>query len=236
MDRSLVSLYHSTCLLVLLTTGCAQGDASRDRGGSDDLVRNLVAAQATSEFGVWAKSHELVVRPEDVHLEPGPPVGPAVRIVRAIPPRDHWHPYMVAVKDTFVYALGGFSAPELPLVAALLRESPGNDRVTTLARTLAIIADDEGAVRSFMPGQRNDSGEARVAAAWERVKPLNWPADTVLHRSAGGQAVRLTLISQQTRSYDLGWKATVFDFQFDAEANLISWSRRAGDKFAASSR
>jgi hypothetical protein len=218
--------------LTLFAVGCAKGNANLHRNSAEAVVRRLVAAQATSEFGVWVKSNDVLVRPEDVVLEPGPEAGPSLRIVRGIPPRDHWHPYLVAVRDTQAYPLGGFSAPEVLAVSRWVRDSWSGENVVTLARTLALLADDEGAVRSFVASEPSESRNAAVATTWLRIKPSNWPTDTVLGSSAAGRGVRITLLSQQTRSYDLGWKATAFEFQFDPEGILISWSRRIGDKFA----
>lgn len=224
------------CALVLIAAGCTQGNAgSKGAGSNEAAVRRLVAAQATSEFGLWTKSSEVVVRPEDVALEPGPDVGQSIRVVRAIPPRDHWHPYLVAVRDTQVYGLGGFSAPEIAAVSEWLSELPHTENARALARTLALLADDDGAMRSFFVSAPSDSSQAAVAAAWRRVMPLNWPTDTVLNASALGRSVRITLLSQQTRSYDLGWRATAFDFQFAGRGRLTSWSKRVGDKFRTAS-
>jgi len=217
-------------LPTLIMCACVQGRARFD-DTTESAIRELVGTQATSDMAVWASSSDQLVRPSDVVLQPGPEVSARLRVVRAMPPRDHWHPYLIGLSDGQTYRLGGFPAPELLRLAGWLADNASGQNVIALARMLSLLADEDGAVRSFFVSTPSDSSFAAISSAWQSIRPPNWPRDTVMETLAGGRSVRVTLLSQQSRSYDLGWRATAFDFQFDAQGRLKSWSRRVSDKF-----
>ena len=220
--------------LGLIASGCIRGDAATQDSATTAAAQGLIADQATTEFGVWARSSGIVVRPEDVLIESGPNVGSSLTILRGVPPRDHWHPYLVAIKDDQAYPLGGFSSPDLIRAVSWVAPKPViREDFVQIARKLAMLGDEEGAVRWFFPAQVDDSVR-KGAMAWERSKPNNWPADTVIGGPSGGRwEVRVTIVSQQTRSYDVAWRATAFDFRFTQQGTLASWSRRTSEKFYA---
>jgi len=190
-------------------------------------ARTLIASQAASQFGVWQPASDGRVTLEDIQVGPGPSLVSGINVLRGIPPRDHWHPYLVVVRGDTVCAAGGFTSPELACLARWVRESQ-SPQTATLARILAILADENGAVRVF-PAAEPEAKE--ISEAWLRRRPQNWPQDTSLTTPEGDTVVRITMLSQQTRSYEQAWRAFAYDFHFDSSGRLLVWSRRPSELF-----
>lgn len=195
-------------------------------------ARSLIASQVASEFGVWQRASEGRVSSEDIRVLMGPSVAPGVLVFRGVPSRDHWHPYLVVVRGDTLCGAGGFTTPELPRIASWLRDSYWPQGPEALARVLASLADENGTVEAFLAGEAAAPGQREVAGSWSRLRPQNWPRDTSLMLPTGRIVVRLTLLSQRTRSYDLSWTATAYDFQFQSDGRLVAWSRRQSQPFA----
>lgn len=218
-------------VIAIVPLVCCASDSRSDRD-TEDEARALVALQAQSELGVWQRASGIRVGLDDVRLEVGPSLLRGVQIVRGIPPRDHWHSYLIAMRGAQLCPLGGFTSPDLDCITRWMGQSPPTGTaLVDRARILATLADVNGAARVISLADTNGGDDPAVRDAWARRRPQNWPQDTLVILPAGDAVVRLTMLSQQTRSYEQAWLAVVYDFQFDANSNLQAWSRRVSDPF-----
>lgn len=215
---------------IVLSTVAVACSASRPGVEDDNVVRELIASQFASQLGVWEPTARGDVSASDVRLQSGPVVA-GVTVVRGIPPRDHWPAYIVVARGESLCRAGGFTAPQLECVVRLMRAS--NPQVTPpeIARHLTVIADPNGGLRMFSVREARAPDERAVTDAWHERRPANWPRDTVFTGPAGNAVVRITTLSQQTRSYEQAWHAIAYDFQFNARGALMAWARRVSESF-----
>lgn len=205
---------------------------TKDGGGVQGSDRAAIAArvaeEATTELALGVGSQ--VVEPQGVRLENGVDVGRALTAYRVWIPRDHWHPYQVAVLGSRIITLGGFQNQDLVSAGAALAP-PAVDAASLreTAEKLARLADHSGAVQYAFPGRVNAPA---VGAGWKRIAPESWPRDTVVELRGGKWRVTLTLLSQETRSFTLNWVPTAYAFTFDSSGRLLAWGRRNGDPVA----
>ncbi|MFQ5705792.1 MAG: hypothetical protein ACE5HT_17485 [Gemmatimonadales bacterium] len=217
--------------LLLALCACADlAPAAQDMGG-ERAAKDLIVSQMASEFGVWQSTAESQVKTEDVLIEPGPPIGTGIQLVRGIPPRDHWHPYLVALHEGTVCPAGGFTSPALSCIAEWLRRGQQDIRPQELARALAVAADQNGGARLITATEATTPADIRITNTWLGHRPNIWPVDTVFATAEGGTVVRVTMLSQQMRSYEQAWRAIAYDFRFDETMNLVAWSRRQSEPF-----
>lgn len=226
-----VTTFSATILISIHLLACSAGDSIAQGAAAEVDARELIAAQVASEFGVWQQASDGRVNPDNIQVESGPTLVTGLDVLRGIPPRDHWHPYLIVVRDGSLCTAGGFTSPELDCVAHWLRESQSMRGPIEVSQTLAILADKNGAVRAFHVAKPNSAREREVREVWQQHRPENWPRDTTLQVSNGGTVVRLTMLSQQARSYEQAWTAIVYDFRFDSDERFITWSRRVSEAF-----
>jgi len=216
----------------MLIPACAADTKPNDRAPDPVTkvdLQAIAAARAMTEFSAWGD--QSVVAPNSVRLEEVLPRRGSIRVWRAWIQRDHWHPYTMAVADGAVIALGGFEAPELNRVAPFLIDSSADiKQLVAMARELAKLADPSGALNIAFP-MAIPVDDDSVALSWRR--PTSWPSDTTISSFDGGWQIRLTMLTQETRSYSQHWTPFLFVFKFDREGELKAWSRRIGEPFGA---
>lgn len=236
MKRTLQSLEWAgvTLLTLLAPLGCTDAAADMQQAAAMPAVRELIALQTASELAVWQPGREQRVTSDDIRAEVGPSVVSAIHVIRGIPPRDHWHPYLVVTKGDSACVAGGFTSPDLTCVAKWLVKYGAAQGPQDLGKALAIVADENGAMRLVLPRDSQPTTEASTRDAWVKRRPQNWPRDTVFTQANGNTVVRLTVLSQQARSYEQAWRAVAYDFRFDSARRLLAWSRRASEAFSTS--
>jgi len=171
-----------------------------------------------------------VVSSAQIRFDQGMELAKGIVRFRAWIPRDHWHPYQLAASDSTIILLGGFQSPDLMSISQSLARAHGSAlSAMTLAEQLAVLADDNGGVNYIFP--RRATAEWR--SAWSAVAPPEWPGDTTIELPGGMQRVRLTILSQQTRSYAQDWVPTIYAFTFAPNRSLETWSRRSGTPIPA---
>lgn len=202
----------------------------RGRDGTIE-VKRMVAAQAAAEYGVRQGSFDGVFDAESIRLETADLLdSEAFELVRASLPIDHAHPYLVLVGPSDTLRLGGFEEVQLTRAMEVLGIRAGDEESAIKAATsLVILADANGAERLLI-------GFDSVAAApilqeWNKRKPATWPPDQVVQRPDGYTSVRLTVMSQRSRSYDQAWQPTTYQFEFSADGELLGWARMSGEAF-----
>jgi len=197
-----------------------------------DLIREYVAREAAAELGVRFGE----IRMPDarrVQVESVDVLTRDLKVWRATLPSDHSHPYLLAMVDDRPVPLGGFAAPEIRRVAQLLgHEQLSVTTVQRRAETLALLADGNGAIQFVFTGHPDTpSYVSKVADAWRRAAPSDWPRDTVFTRPAEGWHATVTLLSRDTRSYTLHWVPVAYSFEFNADGALVGWANRLGESF-----
>lgn len=215
-------IHLGVLVLAAGASACARDTEGVQREDTSAL-KALVAEEATNEFAL--SPGEQIVSPATVRLEDGPRVQ-GLRTYRAWVPRDHWHAYQLAVSGNTVFVLGGFQNPDLASAATALAGGAGGAmNLRDVAERLALLADNSGGVQYAFPGRTDFPA---VSAAWRNMAPDTWPHDTVTELGNGRRIVRLTLLSQETRSYTQHWTPTAYALTFNADGQLRAWSRRAG--------
>lgn len=205
---------------------CVQGCTADLQGGQTEgllAAKSKVAAGASTELALTTGQ---AVTAEDVRLESGPKLVGATTY-RAWIPRDHWHAYQLVVARGHVIPVGGFESADLHTLVTVM-PAPSVDAValTAYSEKLALLADPRGAVRYLIPAREAQAGRR---AKLQAILPADWPRDTVMQLPDGGKRVRLTLLSQETRSYTQHWIATAYAFTFDGQGRLQAWARREGE-------
>lgn len=203
--------------------------AARVTGEAAEVaIRVLVATQFASQNGVWQATARPVVSASAIGLQSEPVVSGVIAF-RGIPPRDHWHAYVVVSDGESLCPAGGFTSPRLRCVVRLIRAGANAMTAGELARRLTVLGDPNGGLRVVPASEAESRGERAAADAWVQMRPRNWPRDTAFSALAGGTIVRITVLSQRTRSYTQAWQAVGYDFHFDDTGELVAWSRRLGD-------
>ncbi|HEX2205846.1 MAG TPA: hypothetical protein VHG91_21205 [Longimicrobium sp.] len=222
--------------LLLLVLACGSPDHGRgappadERSGSS--VQALVANEMTTGQAAWRETYG-VIPPPRVTLEALPP-SDGVRLWRAAGPLDHWTAYVVGEARGELVRLGGFDAPELERLSALQAREPLGDSadVVRRSRDLAALADAHGGERVVFAADPGPSGAA-VVRRWENVRRASWPGDFARRLEGGRWLTRLTLLSQQVRSYEQDWVPYTYSFLFRQDGTVEAWSRRAGEGLMA---
>jgi len=197
------------------------------------MIREYVARGAAAELGARFGETRLPDA-RRVEVEPVDGLTGDLKIWRATLPSDHSHPYLVALVEGVPVPLGGFAAPEIRRVSQLLgAEQLGAATIRRRAETLALLADGNGAIQFVFTGHPDTPGYiSKVAEAWRRAAPNDWPRDTVATRSPpDGWHVTVTLLSRDTRSYTLHWVPTAYAFEFNTDGVLVGWASRLGESF-----
>ena len=222
--RVRISILAGASGLVVGAFACAREAADGPRLDATAFATR-VAEEASTELALYPGAQ--IVSPSGVRLEDGLRLEGGLTTYRAWISRDHWHAYQLAVANNRMIPLGGFQSPDLVSIAsAITRPSRSATNVREVAEKLALLADNSGGVQYAFPGR---SQQAELRAAWSRASPASWPSDTVINLGGGGWSVRLTLLSQETRSFTQHWVPTAYAFTFDSAGQLHAWSRRAGE-------
>jgi hypothetical protein len=225
-----------------LLTACTDREPASDSQASPPVYA-LIRSQLAADYALWEPASTGQVDTGAFRLEPGPPLVEGVRVIRGIPARSHWHPYMVMLKGDSSCPVGGFPVPDLKCATRWLVESSASLAPLGVATMLATLADEHGGSRVVRVGTMEGSLPApdptvpssdagtRALQAWADTRPDNWPADAVLTLSDGTRLVRLTVLSQETQSYAQAWRAVAYEFRFGSGMDLLTWSRRTSTPF-----
>ena len=220
------------CLIALsigVLCGCSSAPPEAENARADK-VRELVALQGTAELNAWRAAHEAV-EPQNVRIVGTVPVDGGGTVWRAVLPHYHFHPFTVLEKDGELIELGGFGGVEMERAAELLRLRPaGDDAAREAARTLALLADPNGAERYVIIGAPA-TRDTLVLRSWRKNAVEAFRPDTVLRLQSGDWMTRVTVLSQQTRSYGQAWQPYTYSFIFSPDHGLKSWFVRSGRPF-----
>lgn len=221
--------------LALVAGLAVAGSASTSSVGdsaSEGVMREYVAAQATSELALRSEYGSLHVSPESIRLERVPERGQGLEVWRATLPSDHSHPYLLAMGGGVVLRLGGFASPELLQAARTFpADAETRDAIKGRSEELALLADPNGANQTILTTTVPVETTTAVLRSWWQRAPKSWPRDTIVERRAEGWSVRLSSLSRDTRSFTLHWVPTAYSFEFDQYGALIAWDRRIGESF-----
>lgn len=226
-------------LAISMFLGCQEADVSPAADvvvrPAEDIVRGIVADQWSIQFDLISQEIGSAFLPKDITVQDAGSLGAGVKIFRAYPPTDHTNGYLVAVKDSHVYALGGFPSVELLKVASLIR-APEVDSASlwAAAMNLAALADPNGATEVLFPGiGETPAGYESVVAVWDKERPIRWPRYAITIGADSRWRIRLTLLSRLTASYFQNWTPSVYEFLFEPDGELTRWARRTGSTFSA---
>ncbi len=196
------------------------------------IMQRYVASQALTEVALRVNTRPPRVNPGAIQLERVAGIAGGLDLWRATLPSDHSHPYLLARLNGKVIRLGGFTAPDLWTVASQL--APGGldaERARAFSEQLALLADPNGAIQwIYVEKADQPAYVSKVASAWKKRAPGDWPRDTVMANEAGW-TVQLTMLSRDTRSYTLHWVPLALSFDFDRDGRLLTWAQRAGELF-----
>ena len=220
--------------LCILAACVAPGVASRSHPEADGGILRTARSQLGSDVSVWADSAGVMLATPEAVLQRAPDY-PGLDVWRVIPALYHAHPLTVAKMGDRIVRLGGFPSPDLYSVAsALPLRLHTRAAAESVAATLARLADRFGAVRyTFSDSPSGDSVLRAAQQTWKHQMPPTWPADSAWRTSRGTWRVTLTLLSQDTRSFNVEWVASVYSFEFDPDGSLVSWAKREAEPFAS---
>ncbi len=220
-------MYLWSALFVLWTPGVARAQDS----GAEAL--RVVQLQRKTDLVLWAgpAGSAMAISPAKVERVPGYPS--ALMVWQVFPTLDHAHPFTVAKVGGRLLRLGGFPAPELDEATRGLRWSiTDRTKALELAQVLARLGDRFGARRYvFTSLPPVDETLVRVRNTWRSRAPADWPTDSVWSAGAGSWGVALTILSQDTRSFNQRWVAIAYSFYVDPHGVLTSWAWRSSDPF-----
>jgi hypothetical protein len=234
-------------LALALVTACYDSDNT-----ASGEARTYRAAQAPVDTVIKAMARERVVHQFIVEsaLSTTGPVAPdsfvslaevqttipGIRVWRALVLiHDHSHPYLVAQVGDSVVPLGGFPSPALLSVAPPIdMGATGDSAIVATARSLALLADPNGAMQVVFPEMKASSrGAIRIRNEWERRRPSNWPKYRIEQSPLSGQyLVVVTALSREVRSFAQEWVPFVYAFGFTPSGRLSAWMRMPGPAFA----
>lgn len=225
-------------LALILGTIAAMPPRARAQTPAAEAPEILAAEAALVEFALTAPRQPPTIGPRSIEMQAADTLGAAVILRGTLAISDHWHWYTVAVTKDRSFRLGGFSAPELEAFAQHLRgaDTSSLDPVA-VSRLLARVADPEGAINTAFPNHSGQGvGADAVLAQWHRLRPSDWPADTITRRSDGRVLVRLTMLSERTRAMTPVWVPTLYSFLYDRRGALRTWARWEGEPFGLRQR
>lgn len=200
---------------------------------ADEAVLRIAKSQLESEVSLWGGADGGTPSTPAVTAERVAGYPEPLRVWRVVPSLPHAHPYLLAGKAGVVLRLGGFPAPDLSGLAAVVGQRLADDSAAaTRAKMLATLADEFGALRYvFAGGEPGEEGFRHVLVRWKRCKPRDWPSNAVFRTGHSTWRVTLTMLSQNTRSFNRQWMATAYSFEMDESGSLISWSKREASPF-----
>ena len=145
---------------------------------------------------------------------------------------SHWHPYIVAVKDSTILRLGGFTTSDVTALGEGMLVDVAEDRsVWNTVEVLVNALDPNGAHQLVLPrlGLASDS---TVVSAWREQQEPWWPVDSLVRLPDGRIQVVLTVLSRAEHIPVRPWHPMVYAFEFDAHGTLLAWATRKGDPWA----
>lgn len=198
------------------------------------FVRDAVARQLAVDRAILGRdlSTDLSSEPFAVErLDLGAGLG--IHFYRVTPwGISHWHPYILAMRDSVLVRLGGFGSPEVQTLGRWLHLDHREDSAFwDAALILATAGDPNGAACLAVPRSRRER-DAPVIEAWAERRDASWPADAIARLPDGRVRIVLTVLSRADRLPGTPWYPVVWAFEFNDHGVLAVWASRKGAALA----
>ncbi len=231
----MIRTWNLTGWMLLAVLGWARDGLAQGARTPSDVV-GAVLAQANTEYGLYGAQAKTFSAAEFLfrHISLSPLDGVYIAQPQLSNGR---HPYTVARVGERLFRLGGFHVPELiPLSNEVVSLHETAD-VTTQALLLTRLADPHGAVEFLKAtGSSPCTRASEVRSAWYRVRPANWPTDTLMALPDGSLLLNLTVLSRAVEGdFADGWDPILYRMAFSRTERLLAWSSRISERFAAPS-
>jgi hypothetical protein len=205
-------------------------------GYCPDTILAVAAAQASSEFALFAAQRSFIVSPSELTVGAQHDEGPArMTICRVdfVQERDR-HSFTLGYDGRTIYRLGGFSELDVSDLSRRLAPIHGMSDLVARARQLGTWLDPLGAKRLLILSERSpDSAEVNVWSRWSAVRSPVWPSDTVIRLRNGGIRITFTTLSQWVNTFAGQWVPTVYHMELGPTGTLVSWAKREAGPFVA---
>jgi len=223
VPRAVLSQARTTLDSIVFTRGPANYE------GGELRLAVLLAAQASADQFVARLPRS--VAPDHIVLQEVRRFGPHVRVFRAFAENlPDWPPHIGAVVDSAALRLGGFEETDLlrlTRIVSQLRFSGDLENDWEVARLLVELLDESGASRLCFPSEPEPECEA-ILEAWLDGRPIGWSPDQRSLHMRGG-AIRITVLSLDSRAYTQVFHPILYSFQFGPEGQVLAWTRRRAE-------
>lgn len=220
--------------MLTLTCGCGVQRPSDSFPVDTAAVRSVVSSQLAAERNVLGREAGRDNASEPLtfeHLDFGRDL-PA-SFYRVTPwAISHWHPYIVAVKDSTIFRLGGFTNSDVARLGEVMLIDLAEDRsVWGTVEILVSALDPNGAHQLLLP-RLGPASDSIAVNAWRERKEPWWPDDSIGRLPNGRIQVVLTVLSRAEHIPVRPWYPIVYAFEFDVHGALVAWATRKGDPWA----